>query len=513
MLRQALVSNPRGKPVARGASTPAPTGGWNARDNLADMKPDEAVSMDNFFPLTSRIRLRRGYASHATGMSGPVESLMAYAFGSTQKMFAANGTNIYDVSVAGAVGSAVVTSLSNARWQHVNFGTAGGNFLVIANGADSVRNYNGTSWSTPVITGVTSSTLIHVNVFKRRLFFVQKDTLKAWYLPVVSIAGAANEIDLAPITSLGGYLMAMATWTRDGGDGVDDLAIFITSKGEAVIYQGTDPGDASAWALVGVFRIGAPIGRRCFQKIGSDLIIITQDGFVPLSLVLASGRLSQRLALSDKISGAVNIANRDYGANFGWQPIFYPKGSYALFNIPISLNAISHQYVVNTTTGAWCRFTNQNANCWEIFSDDLYFGGSGVVYKADSGTSDMGANIDGDVLTSYNYFGSRGVLKRFTMVRPVLASNGSLTAAIRLNVDFENNFPTSVPSFSGSGGSPWDTSPWDTSPWGTGEIIRKDWQSVEGLGYCAAIRMRLSSNTLDVFWNSVDWLYEPGGFV
>ena len=59
------------------------------------------------------------------------------------------------------------------------------------------------------ITGVDSSTFINVNLFKNRLYFTQKDTLKCWYLPVDSVGGAASPLDFGGIARNGGYLQAM----------------------------------------------------------------------------------------------------------------------------------------------------------------------------------------------------------------------------------------------------------------------------------------------------------------
>jgi hypothetical protein len=43
----------------------------------------------------------------------------------------------------------------------------------------------------------------------------------------------------------------------------DDYAAFITSEGQVAVYSGADPASSTTWSLVGVFDIGAPIGRRC----------------------------------------------------------------------------------------------------------------------------------------------------------------------------------------------------------------------------------------------------------
>ena len=105
---------------ALGRSTPAPTGGWNARDSLADMKPDQAVQLDNWFPQTSNVRIRRGFAQHATGVgAGAVATLIEFAAGTTRKLLAAGGGAIYDATNAGAAGAALGSGFANDRWQHV----------------------------------------------------------------------------------------------------------------------------------------------------------------------------------------------------------------------------------------------------------------------------------------------------------------------------------------------------------------------------------------------------------
>ena len=251
-------------PGLKSASLPPPVEGWDCREALADMPIKRAIILDNWFPGTDKVTLRKGFTSYATGMSGAVESLLPYTpLTGTGKLFAANGTSVYNVTSTGAVGAAELTGKTNARWQYVQMGTAGGQFLVIMNGADAPLNYNGSAWSTsPAITGPTAANLIWCNLHQRRLWFGEKESLTAWYLAVNTIGGAASSFSLAGIATLGGYIMGMGTWSRDSGSGADDVAIFLTSEGEAIVYQGTDPSSAATWSLIGVFRIGKPIGRR-----------------------------------------------------------------------------------------------------------------------------------------------------------------------------------------------------------------------------------------------------------
>lgn len=511
-MRTALRPNPRQKQTAQVVSLPAPVGGWNARDSIAAMPPIDAVIMDNWFPDTDYVKLRNGYANHVTGITGQVETLMQYSSGTTRKLFAAATTAIYDVTTVGAVGAAVVTAQTNARWQHVNFGTSGGQFLIICNGADTPQNYNGTVWATtPAITVATPASLIHVNVFKTRLFFIEKNSLKAWYLPVASIGGAAASLDFSSVCRLGGSLTAMATWSIDGGTGIDDYAVWITSEGEVIIYRGTDPSAAATWALVGVYRMGRPIGRRCFFKIGSDVVFITTDGFVLLSKAMLSDRTQPQIALSDKIVNVANLAANTYGGNFGWQPILYPKGKMGIFNVPLTEGSLSHQYVMNTQTGAWCRFTGWNANCWELYDENIYFGTNGKVCKADVGSVDDTSNISADVKQAYSYFNAPGRLKRFTMARPVMLSDGVPAVSMIMNVDFEDQTVLSEPSYSGSAGSLWNVATWDVSLWAGALTPKKTWQSLFSVGYAGSYRMKSVSKNILIQWAATDIVMEYGG--
>lgn len=507
-----LQNNAAKRQTARGFSVPPSVGGLNARDELANMDERDALILENFFPEPSYLSLRRGYAVHASGMTGTIESLMEWAGPAARKLKAAVGTNIYDVTSAGAVGAAEVTTLTNARWQWVNFKTSGGSFLVIANGADSVRNYDGTNWTTPVITNVTSSTLINVVAFKNRLWFVQADTTLAWYLPVNSIAGAAASLDLGPLFKLGGKLVAIGTMAQDAGDGPDDYLCFLSSQGEIAIYQGTDPSSATTWAIAGTYRVGFPIGNRPILDVGGDLAIITSDGVVSVVKMMQVDRsVAENAAITSKIQNLFNASVRAYGSNFGWQGIVYPKSTAVYFNIPISAT-VYQQYVMNTITGAWCTFVNMNGACWGLLSDNLYFGGTdGKVYKADTGAQDNGGTITANLKTAWNYFKSRGINKLFTYYRPVIQTNGAPSITLAMNTDFNDFAPSGPIVIGGSGASLWDSAQWDTGVWAGDQTLSVNWENPQALGYCGSIRLRAVSNGQNLIINSFDIQAQPGG--
>jgi len=501
------------------ASLPAPVGGWNARDSLANMAPTDAVQLENYFPGVSNVNLRGGFSKHATGLPDDVETLATYAGATANKLFAFSDGKIYDVTTAGAVGAAAVSGLTNARWEYTNVTTSGGNYLYAANGVDKPLLYNGSTWtaidgaSTPAITGVTTTTLTCPTLFKNRMWFIEKNTLKAWYLPTASVGGAAQQFDLSAVARLGGYLVAMASWTIDAGYGVDDNLVFVTSKGEVIVYRGTDPASASTWAVIGNWIVGSPIGNRCLMKYGGDLLILTLDGLLPLASALKSSRLDPNVALSDKIQGAFAAAAALYGSNFGWSMIYNPKNNALIVNVPVSEGA-QEQFVMNNITKAWCKFTNWKAFQFALLNDELYFGAAGYVAKAwTTGSTeymDDTSNIVGKALQAFNYFETRGVKKIFTRARPSLFTNSTPSVTIGINVDFNIADNLAPLSFTPSPVGLWGTGLWDVAVWGSDLEVQNNWQGVTGVGYCGAVQLQSSSKQTAIQWASTDVVFQLG---
>ena len=501
------------------AAIPAPIGGWNDRDSYSEMKSTDAVILDNFFPLPSEVMLRYGSTQWTTGVSGTVETLALYDNGTVQKMFAAAGSSCFDVTNIGAVGAAVFTGKTSARWQQTMFSTPAGQFLYLANAADDPMLYNGTTWqavnaaSAPIaITGVTTNLLNSPMPFKNRLWFIERNSLRAWYLPTSSIGGAAQSLDFSSLFSMGGSLVAMGDWTLDGGYGMDDYAVFVTSEGQVAVYRGTDPAQATTWALVGVYSIGTPIGTRCLVKYAGDLLMITKDGIFPLSQYLMSSRVNTNIAITDKIMNTISNSTTDYANNFGWEIALYPPENMMLINIPVS-STVSYQYVMNTISKAWCRFLGWNATTFLLFKDRLYYGTAGGVNRAWDTQADIGANIKGEALQAFSYFGDTSQLKEFVLARPVINADNQPAILININVDFDKTAPVGSLSFTPNPSAIWGTSLWGTGLWGGQINPYKNWQSVNGIGYAAAMHLITASNTSKFKWQATDYVFKHGGVI
>jgi len=497
---------------------PAPVGGLNARDSLAAMEPQDAIELDNLYPHGTYVELRGGSANHATGMTGNGKTLAVYnGLSGTNTMWCTTASGTYNVSSAGAVGASVAAR-TNGKHQWINFGDGTNQWLIMCNGVDKPLYYDGATWtavdgvSVPALTGITTTNLIAPMIFKGRLMFVEKNSLSFWYLAAGAAGGALTEFDLSGVAQKGGYLMAIASISIDAGDGPDDRFVAITSEGEVLIYVGTNPSSSTTWALVGVFTVGKPLGRRCLTKFGADLVLITQNGVFPLSRAVLSSTINYKTALSDKIQNIFNEDSIVYGANFGWEAIVYPAQTALIVNVPIAEDGTHRQYVMNTLTNAWCRFDSWNAEDFAVFNGELYFCTGTTVVKAWTGTADLGSNIVAYGKTAFSYFDNVGQSKKFKMFRPVLSVNGSINFLTDIDVDFQDNMITGTASYSVTSGAVWNSSLWNQSFWASGLQVTKAWTSPdEWTGYCAAGKIKITTNSLVVQWMSVDYMWENGG--
>lgn len=542
--RKQIAGQQRTQTRAQMYSVAAPVGGLNTRDALANMPETDAIIMDNWFPQPTWVEIREGNTTLGT-FTGNCETLCAYSSlaAGTQQLFAAvnnAGTTFsifrVDNLAGGAVGSPVVgggggtiESLSTATFDWAQFGTGAAEVLILLNGIDLPLIFDGTTWqkvttfSAPYAwTGGPTplSKLDQVAVYKQRVWCVEHGTFNVYYLPQNNFAGAFAVTNIGPNFKLGGYINNIITVSIDNAAGANDYIGFVSNVGEVVIFQGYDPANVpSAWSVAAHFRVGRPIGygRRAWQKMASDAILISADGFVLMSEALLTDRSQTKNAVSAKIRRSVTEAVTLYGNNPGWQCILYPIGNKLIINVPTSttLNA-SYCFVMNTLSGAWCTYglltSPLNAFCWENLGDNIYFGTDGSVQKADSGTSDNGAAISATIKPAFNYMGDKTRLKRWTQCQPIIQTTGTLTAAIILDVDFDVTGPTGAIPLSNSSSAVWNVSLWSTPTyWGDAVQVTKKWIGIVGVGYCATLQMQVSTATISISWQAVNYMFEPGG--
>ncbi len=507
---------------ARVQNVPIPVRGWSTRDKYTGSFTRDALKycpyIRNWMVIDGRLTVRPGFTTHATGMTNPVEAVFQYsAIGGTRTIFAAsNGgagaCTIWNVTSAGAATS-VTTALNSARWQHCMFSNQSSVYLLIANGTDAYRAYDGTNWTTPALTGVNSTDIIQICPHKGRLWMVEENTLSAWYLPAFAITGTVSEFDLAPFCKKGGSLMAIASWSYDGGSGPDDYIVFITTEGEMIVYAGLDPNSTAEWSLVGIFECDKPISRRCFSKLGADLVVFTESGLVQVSQVLNAVAPRDQLSdpIRDEFIGAVTTARSTYG----WEVTPYTRRGWLIANIPTGVGSLtSKQFIYNPLMGAWFAFTDMNAWCWVQSGNNMYFGGTGVVYVWDNGQiDDDGAAVTADVAMAWWNYGT-GTSKLFTLIRPHFFTDGTVTPSVELKVEFDEREPTAAAETTEAPvGAVWDDEFWDVAEWGGDMVPYREWLTAENEGTVGAPRIKLSCLSAQVSLTAVDVAYIEGGII
>lgn len=482
-------------------AVPAPIDGWDAISPLAEMDPKRAPILKNWVPRPGYVELRGGYFFYTdTNFTTAVESLMVFKSPTVEKMFAATGSRIIDVSTT--TPAVAVSSLSNARWQYVNFTPAGGTTVLQAvNGADQLRQFDGTVWSVPAITGLpggTTANIVGINSQKQRLWYVMNQSTVVAFMPVGAITGPiAGTLDFGALWNKGGYLVNMSSWTIDGGSGPQDYAMFISSRGQVTLYSGTDPTNASAWSLVGTFDVAPPLGRRCLTRMGSDVAIITQAGVLPISQALPFDPSADRsIAITARIQNAMAAAALNGRSMFGWEITVFPVQQLLVLNVPLEENSQQVQFVMNTLTGAWCQFTGWNANCFTIYQDKLYWGSNdGHVNQGYTGGADNTNPILADMQCAFNWFDDPGRVKRITMIQPLLTIGANISPSISVDTDFRVGTQiATVTSFAST--VLWDVALWDVALWPATSINYTNWLTIDGIGHTLAIRMQINATNI-----------------
>lgn len=501
-------------------SISSPVGGLNDRDSLSNMPSTDAVILDNWFPYPSEIGIRKGSLTWVSSFPGPVETIVEYSpQNGNAKIFAASGGNIYDVTSSGKLSFPVVSDLVSNKWQEVSITTPGGSFLYLFNGVDKPLIFDGETWksvdevSTPSIVGVKTSTLVQASLFKNRIWMTQIDSMKVWYLDVNSIAGKAHSFDLGGIFRKGGFVNSIQNWSIDAGEGIDDHLVIISSNGEFAIYSGTDPSTAENFRLVGVFTIGKPIGRRCSTKYGGDLLVMTDEGLYPLSKGLMSSSVDRRVSVTEKIQNGISSSVRMYHENFGWSLVLFTQMNMLILNVPGN-KGNSYQYVQNTITGSWAKFTGWKAVSFLNSSLGLFFGDKNSVKMSWVGTTDDENQIVSDCLSSFQKFGNSSGNKYFTMLRPYFSTNGKPSIFYGINTDYyiknvSISFDYEPPSY----GMIWGEMKWGEMKWGENIRNLSSWKSIGKVAQSAGVRIKIQNNGSDVFWKASDILFQRGGIL
>lgn len=528
---------------------PAPVLGLDISAPFTQQDPKTATVFVNFIARRYGSETRGGFRRHASNVGGvgtpsPVCTLMAYqpprGPASTQlaKLFAScEDGNVYDVTSQTNEATAPSVSLTPAGTQNepghfsfTNFATGNTNYLCIASAGAGYFTYDDAGgWvnRTASLTGsVTGINVDFVMVWKNRLWFIEENSTRAHYLGVGLIQGATAVFDFGPLLIHGGELRAMASWTVDSGDGVDDKLVLASSMGDVLVYAGTDPTALATFAIVGRWYIGPPpAGRTFMSKYGGDLAVLCENGVESMNrLMQAAGLLDPETQATDTVARRYNEVIgreiRNTRSQSGWNLIHVPSLEAVIVSTPYNeLGVDGFQFCFSTIPIAWSSFIGMPMKCAELFDGELFFGTPyGTICKAFVSDSDdeltdgtVGTDVVASLQTAFIAPNEeRMQLKRPQLVMPMFQAKEPPSVGVQVNTEWSGEAISGSPTYIPSDQALWDVAQWDQAVWGGSANTYLIWVGASGLGCYMSLRLSIIAkrNTLFTSWKLI---YEPGG--
>jgi hypothetical protein len=539
---------------------PVPSGGINSTDNLMAMPKEDCIAQFNLIPETYGQTVRDGYREYArlfTSTVTPTEvrTLISYT-GSTvgaNRLFACTLEGIYNVTAEGsnyssaAAGAiAWASKTSNAGYcSYVVYTTIADKFIVLCDEVNGLYTYKestntwskivenatatgvaatvGTIDSRAIIAGTlttpeltTCLNFAYVMVWKNRLWFVERDKTTAYYGDVGQITGHVTQFNFGNKFMAGGFLNSLHNLTLDGGVGPDDYLVALSSAGDVIAYQGTDPANIATFDILGVWQLGQlPVGRRLVSSAGGDLYILTYSGILSITQLLRGADPGVTPGyITGKITSLIHADMLLKGTQLGWSLVSFPTESMLIVTVPdgTATYAAYAQYVMDTATRAWSRFKGVPMICAVPWQGVLYFGAyhaadKGRVYKytegADdvagtaTGTARIGIDVHSFLITAFSAAdpAEGGPNMRVHFIKPQFLAKGIPIYQVepRFDFDVDDTITTLIGSPTPATTTTWaDT--WGTALWGDPSFEKLSTiLGGSGLGKFSAIALTMKS--------------------
>ena len=535
-------------PTIKASVLPAPVGGVDVRVNLADTDINSCIYAFNIMPSEVGMQVRSGYREWAIGVpgAGGVRTIIPF-IGSApgaadDRLFVTSNAGIFDVTIEAA---APVTEIIFANQADTaGWGTFchyvdddGDEFILYADSQNGLFEYSldTDAWAQSAnITGPVVEDIIFAVVHKQRLWLVESGATSAWYLPIGSKQGTAEEFFFGGKFRHGGKLTGLYNWSVDGGDGVDDYLIAISGGGDVIPYRGADPSAAETWDVVGTYFIGAlPRGVRGASEFGGDLRLLSVYGMISMSDLLTGVNVEDVDKSSEgfKIARLVREDMVETRNDFGWEIKTIPGESSLVVTRPPRVGRDSIQYVYNFIKRGWGLWRGLEMQTIDNWRDNIYFGDADGRVLLMAGDRDNvkitpdfpspvpnGVAIEYSLLTQYTHLGTPGIWKRGAAIRPDFQFGTAIEYITRFLYDYD------LSELAGGGflpdppdpddGSLWDFAEWDQGIWeddddisgGGGQpptaLVRGSWD----MGRVLAVALkgsalgRLTLLSFDIMW-------------
>jgi hypothetical protein len=317
-----------------------------------------------------------------------------------------------------------------------------------------------------------------------------------------------------------------ATWTYDAGSGIDDSLVLVSEQGELLIYQGTDPSNATNFSLKGLWFIGqVPVGRRGYCAHGGDLLILCTYGLVGMADIVAGRVSTAGESIASGIGFKVNqeLAARisDQIGDYYWHLTVYPSEAIIVLGTPIYSPSLSTylELAMNSITNAWCTMTGMDILCATIWQGQFIFGthDGGVKWgfhgfqdNTDIANIQNGDDITGRFQNSFNDFDSPNDNKRMQRIKVYgLLERTIPTFYARFQPEYAIGDDISAPSLVATSVPFWDRAKWDEATWSIGAGSFRQWFGVNGFGKKMSLQLALRGAG-KVLMTDYEVLYETG---
>lgn len=528
----------RGLPSTISVQTiPAPVGGLNTVSPGLQVPLTECVSAYNLIGAENGLRVRLGFREHAVGMVGTgdnrVRSVLPFT-GSTNagsRIFAATDKGIWDITDSSP--ALVVTfgtlGANSGYGSSVNFVTPGGHYLIYCDEVNGTYVYReaGALWvkvtqgaGPEQIDGADPTRFAFVCVFKSRLWFVERDTSDAWYLPISQVYGTAVRFPLGQSFREGGSLVGMWNWTYDGGSGLDDSLVFVSGGGDVVVFGGVDPSSASTFGQRGQWQMAKPpAGRRIASTYGGDLLLLSRRGLIPMSQLVV-GSVSSLEYETAKISNLVNRLLNERSSDPYWGIHLQPEDNALMVVVPAAGGNEYTQLVQSNASRGWFLYRSLPVMSGAVWQGQFYFGTpdgrvcihTGYLDNVSLATPQTFQGVEWGFIGAFSNYGAPR-LKRVSYMRPLILSEGtSPSYVVEARYDYDTNDPQAVELVLSGTGAAWDSALWDVDTWNGATPPSAEARGTLGIGSAVAVAIRGQSIARTIVV-SMDVGFTAGGYL
>lgn len=523
---------------------PAPLQGMDARIPLAAESMDHCIWAINMVPTEYSMRVRNGTRQWTTSGLGTDEIRTMMPFigdtmeGNLDKLFVTTPNGIYDCTTEAAAATqklAFTTTTGDAGYgvytQYVD--EAGDTLMFYADRENGLFVYDPDADTWAQATGITAATgsvgtiditnIVFVTVHKLRIWLIEKDAQKAWYLGIRATTGPAEEFFFATKFRHGGDLVGLYNWTVDGGEGRDDHLVAISRGGDVITWTGEDPADGVTWTSTGTFYVGpVPRGNRVASEYGGELYILSRYGVTSLTHLLQGQTVSDPYSnqIGHKVARLIRADLEELGDEWGWAIKFVPNIGSLVVSVPIRGDGRYRQYVYSLATQGWGLWRDVPMLSSDTWKAALMVGtADGRVLRMDQNRDNVSAGSVGDpiewfLLTSYSHLGSPGHYKRAKFIRPNFVAETEPLYEVAAYWDYSTRQGSAPTGTVGDpGGDRWDSGLWDQALWSfTQETPFNTLLGASGWGRAMAVALTGESNTsCDLV--SMDVMWDTGGMI